>query len=92
MAFKFNNWTKAFSELQKTFGLSIVNIPDSIINDIKPEFSGTSNPINDITIPSPAKEISFTNPETSEINNSIERVEINTLEMNTSEPSTSLQK
>ena len=38
MALKFNNWAKAYTEFQKSFGLPIVEIPDSIINDLKPEF------------------------------------------------------
>ena len=38
MALKFTNWEKAFIEFQKAFGLKIVGIPDTIKNDLKPEF------------------------------------------------------
>ena len=42
MALKFNNWSLAFKELQKAFGLPLVLIPDSIVNDLKPEYTGNS--------------------------------------------------
>ena len=44
MALKFNNWAKAYTEFQKSFGLPIVEIPESIINDLKPEFA-TNEPL-----------------------------------------------
>ena len=53
MALKFNNWTKAYIEFQKSFGLPIIEIPDSIINDLKSEFVTNSQPINNAQTSSP---------------------------------------
>lgn len=38
MALKFNNWTKAYVEFKKSFGLPVVEIPDSIKEDLKSEY------------------------------------------------------
>ena len=38
MTLKFNNWTKAYIELQKSFGLKVVEIPEILKNDLRPEF------------------------------------------------------
>ena len=54
----------------------MVKIPDSILNDLKPEFIGTSS-IPPPDFPSPAKEISFSNPPTPEVNKSYEQVDSN---------------
>ena len=35
IAVKFNNWAKAFSELQKAFELKIVETPESIKHDLR---------------------------------------------------------
>ena len=57
MALKFNNVFKAFNELQAAFGLAVVNIPQSLQDDLKPEFAGSFPAIyKDITFnktPSP---------------------------------------
>lgn len=42
MALKFTNWTKAYTEFQKAFGLIVVEIPGAIINDLRPEFTNES--------------------------------------------------
>ena len=74
MALKFNNWTLAFTELQKAFGLPPVQIPNSIINDLKPEFAGNSSIIN---IPPPAEELSYVRPESPEPDISLEQIDLN---------------
>ena len=38
MALKFNNPFEAFIEIQKAFGLTVVELPDKLKNDLKPEF------------------------------------------------------
>ena len=88
IALKFNNWTFAFSELQKAFGLPVVNIPNSILNDLKPEFSGTSS-IPPPELPTPAKELSFSNPTTPEVNKSYEQVDSDKDPLYSEVPSTS---
>ena len=35
MALKFNDWRKAYIEIQKSFGLKVIQIPDTIVNDIR---------------------------------------------------------
>ena len=74
MALKFNNWTLAFTELQKAFGLPPVQIPNTIINDLKPEFAGNSSIIN---IPPPAEELSFVRPESPEPDFSLKQIDMN---------------
>ena len=74
MALKFNNWTLAFTELQKAFGLPPVQIPNSIINDLKPEFAGNSTTLN---IPPPAAELSYVRTESPELDISLEQIDIN---------------
>ena len=73
MALKFNNWTLAFTELQKAFGLPLVQIPNTIINDLKPEFAGNSS-INNIS--PPAEELSFVRPVSPEPDISLEQIDI----------------
>ena len=43
MTLKFNNWTKAYIELQKSFGLKVVEIPEILKNDLRPEFAPTES-------------------------------------------------
>ena len=58
MALKFNNVFKAFNELQAAFGLTVVNIPPSLQDDLKPEFAGSSPAIfKDITFDKPFHQI-----------------------------------
>ena len=72
MALKFNNPFEAFTEIQKAFGLTVVELPEKFKNDLKPEFGGNlyvppSPPSNSIQ----SKELDVQNPSTSTLNTSI---------------------
>ena len=72
MALKFNNPFKAFTEIQKAFGLKIVEMPESLHQDLKPEFAGDIFiPPSPVNIP---EEISLppNSPSTSMADKSIE--------------------
>ena len=74
MALKFNKPFKAFVELQKAFGLKVIEIPDSLQQELKPEFGGNlfvppSPPKTNLTVP---EKINHTPSTSFANNNSIE--------------------
>ena len=73
MALKFNNPFKAFTEIQKAFGLKVFEIPESLHHELKPEFAGDLFvPPSPLNIPEKISLPPTTSPSTSMANNSIE--------------------